>query len=232
MTAPSLLETRLLASSRELFQLLRCAEAASDHIADGRLRTELMQFLHGLRDDILDPSRTEAEDIHGHVGAVRKIAEETHVPMAYVVGGGAVFFAGRDIHFGDASPAQQAKCWSELGRLGFRRKRMLQVKSLDDAATGAALSDASVAARRESDGAWVEAEQRVYGDARTLYGRGGGAFGLAKLADRLMDTWMKNATLNANAKVAPWTASGQRQGFKFLVTQVRSMEARVTSRAC
>ena len=59
-----------------------------------------------------------------------------------------------------------------------------------------------------------------YGDARTLYGRGGGAFGLAKLADRLMDTWMKSDTLNANAKVAPWTASGQRQGFKFLVTQV------------
>ena len=31
---------------------------------------------------------------------------------------------------------------------------------------------------------------------------------------------MKSDTLNANAKVAPWTASGQRQGFKFLVTQV------------
>ena len=46
------------------------------------------------------------------------------------------------------------------------------------------------------------------------------SFGLAKLADQLMDTWMKNATLNANAAVAPWTESGQRQGFKFLVTQV------------
>ena len=48
----------------------------------------------------------------------------------------------------------------------------------------------------------------------------GGIYGLAKLADRLMDSWMKNATLNGNAKVAPWTESGQRQGFKFLVTQV------------
>ncbi len=234
MTAPSLLETRLLASSRELFQLLRCAEAASDHIADGRLRTELMQFLHGLRDDILDPSRTEAEDIHGHVGAVRKIAEETHVPMAYVVGGGAVFFAGRDFHFGDATAGEQARCWAELKRLGFRRQRVLAVKSARDAAADAP-SAATLRLRRESDGAaitLVEAEKRVYGDARTLYGRGGGVFGLAKLADRLMDTWMRNATLNANARVAPWTDAGQRQGFKFLVTQVRSMEARVTSRAC
>ena len=59
-----------------------------------------------------------------------------------------------------------------------------------------------------------------YGDQRTLYGRGGGVFGLAKLADRLMDTWMANDVLNGNAKVATWTESGQRQGFKFLVTQV------------
>ena len=81
------------------------------------------------------------------------------MPIVYVVGGGAVFFAGRDIHFGDASPAQQARCWSELGRLGFRRKRMLQVKSLDDAATATAV------AAVEDKGAWVEAEQRVYGDA-------------------------------------------------------------------
>ena len=43
---------------------------------------------------------------------------------------------------------------------------------------------------------------------------------MAKLSDRLMDTWMKNDTLNGNKKVATWTESGQRQGFKFLVTQV------------
>ena len=48
----------------------------------------------------------------------------------------------------------------------------------------------------------------------------GGVFGLAKLADRLMDSWMKNPTLNANKAVAPWTQSGQAQGFKLLVTQV------------
>ena len=107
---------------------------------------------------------------------------------------------------------------------------MLQVKSVDEAADGGALPDEAVAARRADAGAWVEAEQRVFGDARTLYGRGGGVFGLAKLADRLMDTWMRNATINANARVAPWTDAGQRQGFKFLVTQVRSMEARVRVR--
>ena len=75
-------------------------------------------------------------------------------------------------------------------------------------------------ARQASAGSFVEAKQRVYGDTRTLYGRVGGVFGLAKLADRLMDSWMNNATLNGNAAVATWTQSGQRQGFKFLVTQV------------
>ena len=35
-----------------------------------------------------------------------------------------------------------------------------------------------------------------------------------------MDSWMNNPTLNGNQAVAPWTQSGQRQGFKFLVTQV------------
>ena len=40
-TAPSLADTRLLVSSKELFQLLRCAEAASDHVRDGHLRTQL-----------------------------------------------------------------------------------------------------------------------------------------------------------------------------------------------
>ena len=98
---------------------------------------------------------------------------------------------------------------------------MLRVKAADEAGAGAGrVSAAEAAARQASGGAFVEAEQRLYGDARTLYGRGGGAFGLAKLADRLMESWMNNATLNANAKVAPWTESGQRQGFKFLVTQV------------
>ena len=34
LTGNGLEETRLLATSKELFQLLRCAEAASDHIAN------------------------------------------------------------------------------------------------------------------------------------------------------------------------------------------------------
>ena len=138
----------------------------------------------------------------------------------YIPGGGAVFFAGRDQHFGFASPKQQAACWEGLQRLGFRRQRVLQVKSVNEAATGAALSDEAIKSRQGSAGSFVEAEKRVYGDARTLYGRVGGVFGLAKLADRLMDSWMNNPELNANAAIAPWTQSGQRQGFKFLVTQV------------
>ena len=44
-----------------------------------------------------------------YVAAIERITRETKVPMAYVVGGGAVFFAGRDIHFGSATPAQQAR---------------------------------------------------------------------------------------------------------------------------
>ena len=47
--------------------------------------------------------------------------------MAYIVGGGAVFFAGRDLHFGRATPAQQEQCWQGLQRLGFKRQRVLQV---------------------------------------------------------------------------------------------------------
>ena len=194
-TAPSLADTRLLVSSKELFQLLRCAEAASDHVRDGHLRTQLMELLYAQRAQLLDPARTEIDDPQGVIGTIERVARETHVPMAYVVGGGTVFFAGRDMHFGNASPAQQARCWDELRRLGFRRTRVLKVKSADAAAAG------TLRASSQSASARVEAEQRVYGDKRTLYGRGGGVFGLAKLADRLMDAWMKNDTLNANAKV-------------------------------
>ena len=215
-----LLETRMLCSSKELFQLLRCAEAASDHVRYGALRTELMQLLHAHRGLLLDPSRTNKEDPHGYVKAIDTIARETKVPMTYIVGGGAIFFAGREFHFGDATPEQQAACWERLGRLGFRRQRVPHVKSVNEAAAGAVLGVEVIRARQASAGSYVEAEKRVYGDPRTLYGRGGGVFGLAKLADRLMDSWMNNTTLNANAKVAPWTKSGQRQGFKFLVTQV------------
>ena len=183
--------------------MLRCAEAASDHIADGGLRTELMQFLHGLRDDILDPSRTEAEDIHGHVGAVRKIAEETHVPMAYVVGGGAVFFAGRDFHFGDATAGEQARCWAELKRLGFRRQRVLAVKSARDAAADAP-SAATLRLRRESTAPRSRSSRRRSACTATRARCAGAAAACSELAGSptgLMDTWMRNATL-ARTRVA------------------------------
>jgi hemoglobin len=95
-----------------------------------------------------------------------------------------------------------------------------QVKSLQAAASGRMLSSAAIAARHAAPGAQVDARRRVMGDPRTLYGRGGGVFGLAKLADCLMDAWMSNTDLNANAAVAKWHESQQKFGFKFLVTQL------------
>ena len=115
------------------------------------------------------------------------------------------------------APRSRPKCWSELAAAGLPPQARAAGQVAREAASGA-----DARRRRVAGGHRLvrRGEMRVYGDARTLYGRVGGVFGLAKLADRLMDSWMKNATLNANAKVAPWTASGQRQGFKFLVTQV------------
>ena len=69
-------------------------------------------------------------------------------------------------------------------------------------------------------GASVAARRRVFGDARTLYGKGGGVFGLAKLSHLLMEAWMADATLNANRMVVRWHESQQKAGFKFLVTQM------------
>ena len=98
MTAPSLVETRLLVSPKELFQLLRCAEAASDHVRRGGERTKLMLLVHARRAELLDPARSETDgDPHGYADAITRVSRETTVPMAYIVGGGAVFFAGRDV---------------------------------------------------------------------------------------------------------------------------------------
>ena len=88
--------------------------------------------------------------------------------MTYIPGGGAIFFAGRDQHFGNASPQQQADCWQGLQRLGFRRQRVLQVKSVNEAASGDGLTDDAVKARQAGTGSFVEGRMRVYGDARTL----------------------------------------------------------------
>jgi len=127
MTAPSLPETRLLCSSKELFQLIRCAEEArsfpppltshdphsaspearggltrgplpwqaSDHLRVGSYRTELMQLVFAQREMLLDPQRTVTDDPHGYKDAIDRLSRQTNVPMAYVPGGGAVFFAGR-----------------------------------------------------------------------------------------------------------------------------------------
>merc|ERR1711904_742015 len=82
------------------------------------------------------------------------------------------------------------------------------------------LSKAAIAARPAAPGAFVAARRRVFGDKRTVYGRGGGIFGLAMVSDKLMDRWMENPALNANTKVAKWHESQQKYGFKFLVTQI------------
>eukprot|EP00746_Dinoflagellata_sp_MGD_P163229 gnl/MRDRNA2_/MRDRNA2_91157_c0_seq1.p1 gnl/MRDRNA2_/MRDRNA2_91157_c0~~gnl/MRDRNA2_/MRDRNA2_91157_c0_seq1.p1 ORF type:complete len:936 (-),score=212.41 gnl/MRDRNA2_/MRDRNA2_91157_c0_seq1:396-2975(-) len=94
------------------------------------------------------------------------------------------------------------------------------VKSLQEAAAGKQLSKATIAARHAAPGAFVAARRRVFGDPRTVYGRGGGIFGLAKVSDILMDRWMENPALNANKMVNRWHESQQKYGFKFLVTQI------------
>jgi len=43
----------------------------------------------------LGPQRTVTDDPHGYKDAIDRLSRQTNVPMAYVPGGGAVFFAGR-----------------------------------------------------------------------------------------------------------------------------------------
>jgi hypothetical protein len=105
-----------------------------------------------------------------------------------------------------------------LGRSGGQAGAT--VKDVREAAAGKMLTGAAIAARHAAPGAHIAARRRVLGDPRTLYGRGGGVFGLAKLADGLMEAWMADPALNANAAVAKWHESQQKYGFKFLVTQL------------
>jgi hemoglobin len=106
----------------------------------------------------------------------------------------------------------------EVGPSGGARGAV--VKDARAAAAGKMLTSAAIAARHADPGAHVAARRRVLGDPRTLYGRAGGVFGLAKLSNALMDMWMQDANLNANAAVAKWHESQQKFGFKFLVTQL------------
>jgi len=94
------------------------------------------------------------------------------------------------------------------------------VKDLQAAAAGQKLSAAQLAARLAAPGQHVAARRRVFGDPRTLYGRVGGIFGLARFASIMMDAWMQNDVLNANLAVARWHETNQVYGFKFFVTQI------------
>ena len=46
----------------------------------------------------------------------------------------------------------------------------------------------------------------------TLNGKGGGVFGLARLAHHMMEAWMADDTLNANQKVATWHENEKEAG--------------------
>ena len=62
---------------------------------------------------------------------------------------------------------------------GAAARRAANVKSKDAAAAGGKLlSRAVINARHASTGASVAARKRVFGNPRTLYGKGGGVFGM------------------------------------------------------
>ena len=106
------------------------------------------------------------------------------------------------------------------GGAAARRAALVKSKEQSSWDGGKVLSKAVINARHTAIGASVAARKRVYGDPRTLYGKGGGVFGLARLSHYLMEAWMADPTLNANAMVVRWHESRQKAGFKFLVTQV------------
>merc|ERR1719379_317862 len=122
----------------------------------------------------------------------------------------------------EATDGQLDLATEGLAELGLVSVDKSKVKSEEEAAAGSMLSAAAVAARYAAPSAFVAARKRVFGDPRTLYGQSGGVFGVAKLTDRLMDVWMEDPALNANARVAKWHESDQKFGFKFLVTQIFS----------
>eukprot|EP00966_Prymnesium_polylepis_P129996 3006255-Prymnesium_polylepis.1 len=72
---------------------------------------------------------------------------------------------------------------------GTAARRAAAVKSREQASwdAGKMLSKVVINARHAAVGASVAARKRVYGDPRTLYGKGGGVFGLARLSHYLME---------------------------------------------
>eukprot|EP00746_Dinoflagellata_sp_MGD_P147588 gnl/MRDRNA2_/MRDRNA2_79925_c0_seq1.p1 gnl/MRDRNA2_/MRDRNA2_79925_c0~~gnl/MRDRNA2_/MRDRNA2_79925_c0_seq1.p1 ORF type:complete len:745 (+),score=138.35 gnl/MRDRNA2_/MRDRNA2_79925_c0_seq1:150-2237(+) len=216
ITSTAFPETRLLLPDRKLFFLLEAAKAASDHFESVTHRAALILCLYEVRHLLVDPAMTvkptaNQEDRRKKVEALGK---ETGVTLLYIPKGGVVKF---DFN---ASSDQMAKVAAGLAKLGFKTVEKTKVKTADEAAAGNMLSAETIAGRYAASSAFVAARVRVFGDPRTLYGRGGGIFGLAKLSDRLMDVWMSDPVLNANAMVEKWHRSAQKFGFKFLVTQI------------
>jgi Mg-chelatase subunit ChlD/truncated hemoglobin YjbI len=216
VTATSFAETRLLLPAKKMFFLLDAAKAASDHLDSFSLRADLIKRLSEVQNLIIDPARSPAVPAHleQRRAMVEKLGKRVGMTILYVPRGGVVM-----LDFG-ASAELIAKGKSGLAQLGFTSVEKSNVKSAEAAASGSMLSSAVIAARYAAVGSFVAARKRVHGDPRTLYGRGGGVFGLAKLVDRLMDVWMADTVLNKNDMVARWHQSQQKYGFKFLVTQI------------
>ena len=217
VTSLAFAETRLLLPARQMFFLLEAAKDASDHFHSSKLRAELLQALHQASADYIVDQRTTSPPSQRHSERAVKIealSALAGVPLIYIPKGGVV-----RITF-DASPAQLEQVAAGLADMGLKTVDRTKVKTASDAANGNLLSPAVIAARHAAPGAFVAARRRCFGDPRTLYGRTGGVFGLAMLADALMEAWMAEPTLNANTLVTRWHTSQQRAGFKFLVTQI------------
>merc|ERR1719160_1386784 len=209
-------ETRLLLSGRKIFYLLNAAKDASDHFCSRELQGELVVCMYGIQNLIVDPQREVrlSANMKDRQQKIMDLGQKTGVQMLYIPGGGVV-----KLDF-EASAKQLEDVRVGLAELGLKTVEKTKVKTSGEAAAGNMLSSAIIAARYAAPGSFVAARKRVHGDPRTLYGRGGGVFGLAKLADRLMDKWMADPMLNANHMVARWHESQQKFGFKFLVTQI------------
>merc|ERR1719502_2358808 len=210
-------ETRLLLPARQMFFLLEAAKEASDHFHSSKLRAELLQALHQASADYIVDPRTSSPTSQRHSERAVKIealSARAGMPLIYIPKGGVV-----RITF-EASPAQLEQVAAGLTDMGLKTVDRTKVKTASEAANGNLLSPAVIAARHAAPGAFVAARRRCFGDPRTLYGRTGGVFGLATLADALMEAWMAEPTLNANTLVTRWHTSQQRAGFKFLVTQI------------
>ena len=217
VTSLAYAETRLLLPARQMFFLLEAAKDASDHIPSSKLRTELLQALHQASADYIVDQRTSSPISQRHserAVQIEALSRRAGVPLIYIPKGGVV-----RITF-DASPAQLEQVAAGLADMGLKTVDRTKVKTASDAANGNLLSPAVIAARHAAPGAFVAARRRCFGDPRTLYGRTGGVFGLATLADALMEAWMAEPTLNGNTLVTRWHTSQQRAGFKFLVTQI------------